>query len=283
MIKVIATDLDGTLFYPKKRFKMVPHSNRKFMNHYIDNGGRIVLVSGRNRYFGHKVMKAIGKNLDLIGCNSSFIEIDGRIVKETFFDKQEIIDVINDIQKTYKPKGFFLMTKDKNMVLNRKDMNVELFIGYRLYELYQGVYREPFIQSDEVFESELQKGQVYKVMFMFGISKKAIQKAKEVNKDLRNKYKNIEACWIGEFIELSPKGCNKAEGIKFYLDYLKINYDNVMVVGDSGNDIPMFQAFQNSFCMRQAPETVSKYANHTISKFSDLQDYVNRDDDIKEK
>jgi Cof subfamily protein (haloacid dehalogenase superfamily) len=283
MIKVIATDLDGTLFYPKKRMRMVSHGNRKFMNNYLDRGGRIVLVSGRNRYFGHKVMKATGRNLDLIGCNSSFIEIDGRIVKETFFDKQEIISVINDIQKIYKPKGFFLMTKDKNMVLNRKDMTMELFIGYRLYEFYQGVYREPFIQSDEVFAQELEKGQVYKVMFMFGISKKSILRAKEVNKELRNKYPNIESCWIGEFIELSPKGCNKAEGIKFYLDYLKINYDNVMVVGDSGNDISMFQAFENSYCMKKAPDTVSKYANHLINKFSDLQDYVDRDDDIKEK
>ena len=31
MIKLIATDLDGTLFYPKKRITVLSKENRKFL------------------------------------------------------------------------------------------------------------------------------------------------------------------------------------------------------------------------------------------------------------
>ena len=49
MGKVIATDLDGTLFYPKRRVRMIKSKSLKFLRRHIDNGGRLVLVSGRKR------------------------------------------------------------------------------------------------------------------------------------------------------------------------------------------------------------------------------------------
>ena len=47
------------------------------------------------------------------------------------------------------------------------------------------------------------------------------------------------------------------------------------MVGDSGNDIPMFKEFpENSFCMSRAPETIQKYAKYTIDKYEDLSRYL---------
>ena len=57
-VKLIATDLDGTLFYPKKRSHMVTKENRAFIHRFVGDGGRILLVTGRNAYFGEKVVEA---------------------------------------------------------------------------------------------------------------------------------------------------------------------------------------------------------------------------------
>ena len=46
--KLIATDLDGTLFYPKKRIKMISKKNLRFLRDRIDKENHIVIVSGRN-------------------------------------------------------------------------------------------------------------------------------------------------------------------------------------------------------------------------------------------
>lgn len=55
MSKLIATDLDGTLFYPKKRIKMISKKSLNFLRQHIDNGGKLVLVSGRNSEYLKKL------------------------------------------------------------------------------------------------------------------------------------------------------------------------------------------------------------------------------------
>ena len=48
----------------------------------------------------------------------------------------------------------------------------------------------------------------------------------------------------------------------------------MFVVGDSTNDISMFDLFENSFVMDSADSKVKTKAKHTISKFSDLKEYT---------
>ena len=65
-------------------------------------------------------------------------------------------------------------------------------------------------------------------------------------------------------------------------NYLKINHDDIFVVGDSGNDISMFKEYQeNSFCMSHAPLSVSKYAKHIVKRFENIDDYLNEDKERK--
>ena len=49
----------------------------------------------------------------------------------------------------------------------------------------------------------------------------------------------------------------------------------MLVVGDSGNDISMFEAYQkNSFCMEHSPDAVKKHAAHVVKRFYDLEKYL---------
>ena len=43
MIKAIATDLDGTLFYPKRKIRLLKTKNRKFLKKLDENDIEIVL------------------------------------------------------------------------------------------------------------------------------------------------------------------------------------------------------------------------------------------------
>ena len=46
-----------------------------------------------------------------------------------------------------------------------------------------------------------------------------------------------------------------------------------MVVGDSGNDVPLFINFPNSFVMKQAPEEVKEKAKYVVESVADLEAY----------
>jgi Cof subfamily protein (haloacid dehalogenase superfamily) len=273
--KVIATDLDGTLFYPRKRIRMISKDNCAFINKFMDDGGKILLVSGRNRYFGEKVAQNLHRQVDVVGCNGSFILDDGHLIKESFFNKDSLRKILNETCREYKIPIVMLFTKRHNLVIPRSGVGWFTGLCYSTYEFFQGTYREPVVRSDKVFYEELEGGEVYKAMLFFGIIPKRKVQAREANKLLRLRYPEAEFSWVEQCIEITPKGASKSEGIAFYLDYNHLSRDNVLVIGDSGNDISMFEAFkEESFCMDHSPDEVKKHASYVIKRFYDLDRYI---------
>jgi Cof subfamily protein (haloacid dehalogenase superfamily) len=279
--KVIATDLDGTLFYPRKRVKMISKENRAFINRFLADGGRLLIVSSRNRYFSDKVSENLGHPIDTVGCNGAFVVSNGEVIKETYFQPGLIRKILSEMRREWHLPLVILDSKHRNMVLTQTGVSSVTNIMYFAYQLVQGVYREPFVRSDKIFYEEIEKGEVYKLLIMFGVTHKKIMETMEINKLLRVRYPEAEFSWMGQGIEVTPKGCSKAEGIAFYLDYNKIDRDNVIVVGDSGNDISMFEEYKaNSFCLSHGRDIVKKHAAHIIDRFSDLEKYIYPSEEI---
>ena len=108
-------------------------------------------------------------------------------------------------------------------------------------------------------------------MIFFGLGKNKGKLSKEINKELREKFPEIESSWSLIVNELTPKGCNKGEGLKRYCKLVNIDPKDLYVVGDSGNDITMFNYFhENSYCMAHAYPSVKKYAKHIIAHVYNL-------------
>ena len=63
MNKVIATDLDGTLLYPKDKKNIVCKPNLYFLQSFIDKGGKVIIVSGRSLAYGLRVKERINRNI----------------------------------------------------------------------------------------------------------------------------------------------------------------------------------------------------------------------------
>lgn len=273
--KIIATDLDGTLFYPKKVVRMVSKKAHRFIDRFTDDGGRLVLVSGRSRFSCEKLVKRLGKPLDFIACNGACIVSNGALIRDITFDAQSVKEMIETAEKDYPVTMAIIFTKHRGMVIRRSELTRLTTMGYNLYMFMQFNYRELFVCSDRVFYEELEKGEIYKVMFMFGASKRKSPVAKKSSESLAERYPGFSVAWSSQVVEVTPKGCDKKEGLLFYLDYNQYKHDNVIVVGDSGNDIPMFDAFpKDSFCMAHSPASVQSHSAYIIDRFHDLEDYI---------
>ena len=95
--KVIATDLDGTLFYPKKRLRMINTNNKLFLRKFIDEGGKVVLVSGRNLRYLEKVKRKLNRPVDAIGCNGAFIKVNDDFIKKSYMNNLKLVKALNDM------------------------------------------------------------------------------------------------------------------------------------------------------------------------------------------
>ena len=278
MGKLLAIDLDGTLFYPKRRRKCICKKNVLFLRKWIDAGNKVVLVTSRSTQFTEKLKDEIQRPVDFITCCSSQIIVGGQMLYEKSMPREKLKKIVAHIEKTYEPIAFLMTTENHPCIIkySRKVSHMYLTF-YRLWHWFQFSYREPYIADNELFEKELNESKVYKIMTFIGLRKKKAAVSKETNKELREAFTEIESSWTAQVNELTPSGCNKGNGVERYCTLMNINKDDVYVVGDSGTDITMFNKFhENSFCMKRGHPSARKYAKHIISRVYKLEELLLR-------
>ena len=273
-MKIIATDLDGTLFYPKDRKNIICKKNLFFVQQFIDQGGKFAVVTGRSFSFCKKVEKVIGRNIDIIAYNGALIYSNGKIISTNIIENDIAKDIIDALIRDYKPACITLMCDD-GMYYIAKNGSILVRVIYKLYYKIQKQYAEKsYFRKDEYYDA-LKSKRIFKILVVFGINKKATLKAEEVSNVLNNSYSNISSTWTNYSMEITKIGIFKGDSLEQYCDLNKFDKNDVYVVGDSGNDISMFKKFYDkSFVMSKGTESVKKFAKYEIEKFEDLSRYI---------
>ena len=233
MAKLLAVDLDGTLFHPKRIKKCIPKKNVLFLRRWIDAGNKVVLVTSRSYQFAEKLKAEIQRPVDFINCSSSQIRANDKIIFEESIPNDVLAKILVKIEQNYNPIAF-LMTTDEHSCIIKSNRNVSgiFMFFYRLWWKLQFVYREPFVWSNELFQKQLESGKILKIMNFIGLRKNKTKLSKELNKQFREEFPEIESSWTVKVIELTPRGCTKGNGVEKYCQIMNIDHNNVYVVGD---------------------------------------------------
>lgn len=279
MIKNIATDLDGTLFYPKRKIKLLSSKNTKFLRKFVsDESNYLILVSGRNVTLNEKISKKIKhEDIAMIGCNGSVIYRGNKMIFEEPIPKDDVKSIYEDLMKNKDVKGIIFMTNKKKMAIIPNNVSGIVVFLVKIGMAFQGVYREKYKYKEKSLMEYLQDDDVkfYKVMPIYGFGKKSYGVAENACVKLNEKYGDkYEIHYSSSSVEIMKKGVNKANALKKLLNMLNLKEAETAVIGDSGNDIPLFEAFENSFCMKKAPEQVKSKAKHVVSGVYEIEDYL---------
>ncbi len=275
MIKLIATDLDGTLFYPKRILGTMVRSNKKFLRNCIAEGRKIVFVSGRNPQVLANIEKATHQPSVLIGCNGGYLYENGQTVISNPMDPVRLKEFMSYIYERFAIVTYFLFDDDKPIYLSLKDLPEASKILF-LFSNYMNVsYRERLIIDEDEFFRKLNTPN-HKLMIHFGFSQLGKNKAIETYHALLNSKfdEYFEFAPSDGAVEITAKGIDKGRMLLQYCEREGIDPDEVAVCGDSGNDITMFTRFPHSFAMNSAPEYVREHANHLIDRVSDIGKYL---------
>ena len=276
MIKAIATDLDGTLFYPKRKLRLMRSKNKKFLKRFIAEGKKVILVTGRNQSVSQKVAIRLKTNeMTIIGCNGGLVIQNGKIIKENPIDHETAKELYSLLCKDEKIRSILVFTAD-NIIVDHEPLNaLERMVG-KIGMNAQGVYNEPYEfgrkKVIDLLNDESRK--IFKIMPWYGLQKNGVELARlatiKYQESVGDKF---EVAWSKDAVEFVTKGVNKAIVLKEILDDFSIEKDEVLVAGDSGNDLPLFENFPNSFVMSHAPEQVKSQAKHVIEIVADLENY----------
>lgn len=272
MPKLIAIDLDGTLFYPKKPIKLVSKENIKFLRWAKANGHEVVFVTSRNREFVEKVLKEINLDIDYVCRNGCVVVHNHQVIVDELMAKEDVQQVTKFLQQRHQRYMFSIDTKEASNIVFTSAYVWYLNILYRFYYLLQGRYREDFDKNNARFEKEIQQSStIQRLLIYFGLGKKTKKLSIEESQVLKSKFPNLEIAWINGMIEVASLGSNKGHALTTLIEAKQWHKDDVIVIGDSGNDVPMFKMFSQSYCMEHAHPSIKKHARYVIKRVYQLQ------------
>ncbi|MGN1295338.1 MAG: HAD-IIB family hydrolase [Bacilli bacterium] len=279
MIKVLATDLDGTLFYPKRKISLISGKNKRFLRKFVNEGKKVILVTGRNQNVSGKVARKIGSKLNLIGCNGGIVIEDGQIIKENCISHDTAKKIYYAKKGDKKILIWMFFTSDGKMYLQHSNCNWLYRIFAAIGLSTQFAYREKYTFGEKKLEAMLddENSHIIKIMPCYGIRKRSRVIAQKATDDFIKDFGDIsEAAWSNTAVEIMAKGTTKASSLKLLTENMGVKDDEIAVVGDSGNDVSLFKEYyENSYVMSNAPDAIKKEAKYEVDSVSDMEKYLN--------
>ena len=249
-IKIIASDLDGTLCYHHGNLVA---KNLPILQQALNNKIKIILTTGRPLNVTLPVVH--NHQLNHHHNNEFIISFTGASIYDLNL-KKEIKQFLIPIAKIHKlwKKALELKIQiwgyqvDQLVVANNSDDN---FIDFDF--LIQKPNQEPLML---IRDYRLITKPFYKLI----VKKHPISKTNQV---WLNFLQEIKIKYYGEherFYEIIDVNTSKGKAIKWIANYLKIPLDKVMSLGDAYNDVSMFKVSKISVAMKDGLDIAKKNA-----------------------
>lgn len=275
MIKLLATDCDGTLFQPKRRIRMMTRANKRLLEDFALAGGKVVLVTGRSKRAADKVNTHLKSDVALLGCNGAYVYENGKMVESHPIDRKDLMELYISTRSSYGIIGWLLFDDTDRIKIAPTNMGKIVSLLAVMLNLFNFNYGEKYVPSETAFIDSIANHPVYKVMPVFGLSAKATAKSHEAFLSISDKFKGkITITEAHQCLEITAPGINKARTLKEYIALEGIGINEVAVAGDSFNDATMFENFPFSFWMDTGDKEVKDKAKYTIHSVSEIRPFI---------
>lgn len=258
--KVLVLDIDGTLTNSKKQ---ITDNTKKSIIHIMEEGHIVMLASGRPT----PGMRRYAKELELEKYGGYLLSFNGGKIINC-----KTGDII--FQKTLPPvilPGLYKFAKENDCGL----------MTYLADTVILGTRRDEYVELEARINGMPIKDVPNFLSFVdFDMNKclmtAPIEKAPGFEDKLNELYGNIVSVYRSEpfFIEIMPKGVDKASSLERMLSAVGIKRENAVCCGDGFNDMTMIRYAGVGVAMANAQEKVKKAADY-ITTSNDEDGIVN--------
>jgi Cof subfamily protein (haloacid dehalogenase superfamily) len=270
MIKLIASDMDGTLLNSDHE---ISKENIEAIKKAEKRGIKFAISTGRIYEDVKPLLDEAGLRCQCIVLNGGeYIDEEGNVLEGIYIDRDqayEIIDMVlkeNIVAEIYTNKGLYTVSSKEEALMEVayriKVFNPETTLeeAKRLAETHPHYINLKYIEDvNEFINSDVKIGKFV-----------AFYNDEETTRKVKNKLESIGGLAITSTftknIEINNKEAQKGLILARVAKKLGIKKEEVMVIGDSFNDYSMFTEFSESFAMGNAiPEIkeIAKYITDT--------------------
>ena len=250
MYKLIAVDMDGTLL---REDKTISDRTKKAIRKAVEKGVRVVLASGRpieglERYL---------EELNLLSKDDYVMSFNGSVIQNV--KTREIVS--KNILKGSDLKRLYALSKEIGV-------NIHAFTkdGCITPKMNEYTELEGRINGIEVYEVDFdtisEEEDVIKVMFIDPqpVLEEAMTRMPET---IYDEFTVVRSAPY--FLEFLNKASSKGTGVKALGEYLGIKQEEIICIGDAGNDLDMIQFAGLGVAMGNAFEEVKEAADYVTS------------------
>ncbi|MFC0470201.1 Cof-type HAD-IIB family hydrolase [Halalkalibacter kiskunsagensis] len=265
MIKLIAIDMDGTLLGDIRK---VTTDNAKAIKEAQNQGIEVVVATGRDEKEARLPVKEANITCPIISVNGAQSRDEKGNILSSFPINKEQANVIFDILRTN--EIYFEVYTNRGTVSNNYEKALQTVVDFLLssgsdddMETMREIAKERFevgaITLVDSYHNFLEQEDtiVLKVL--------AFSKDDQKRNLTRKKLLDIDQLAISasarDNIEITSIHAQKGLAVKAYAQKLGISMNDVMVIGDSFNDISMFEVAGVRVAMENAEQEVKELAD----------------------
>ncbi len=264
-MKLLISDLDGTL-YPRKES---PNPNQlqdnlNAVRRWVEHGNKFAVATARGLHHYPVIAEKLGFDFNFIGGNGAAVRLE---TGETII-KQLPCSVYLDLCR----------------YVLENDLNISVATGYHDCWLWSGNDRYPrgvpaydslwdsivVAKLDEINpEDGVERIQIFVPPHQRDAFKETLS---------RRNYPGIITTSDCDMIDIGPLNSSKGISIMELCAKFGVDRDQLTVVGDSENDIPMFQTTRHSYCIDMAePQVIASAAHSAASVQAVIEQWLDRE------
>jgi Cof subfamily protein (haloacid dehalogenase superfamily) len=266
MIKLIASDMDGTLLNSEHK---ISKENIEAIKKAEKMGVKFAISTGRMYEDVKPLLDENNLRCQCIVLNGGeYIDEDGNILEGIYIGKNEAREIINMIIKEkivaemYTSDGLYSVnTKEEALIqvayrIRVFDPDTTLEDAIELAKSHSHYVNLKYVQDiDEFLNSNIKIGK-------FVAFYNDVETTKKVKKKLESIKGLVIASTFSKNIEINNKEAQKGLILAKVAEKMWIKREEVMVLGDSFNDYSMFTEFTESYAMGNAISEIKETAKY---------------------
>ena len=267
MIKLVASDLDGTIIGRdntifENNFKAINDINNKNIDFVICTGKTYPIIKGMCNKFN--------ASYGIFGNGNQIINLKtGEEIYKKLLSNSEINSCI-DVARAH---NLHIHIYTDNEIISEKELK---FMDLRNYKLQQDKYYDTSLNITVVDDIKqyllFNKVNVCQLVISsesdLSVAKNEILKKEDICVTTIKKYGEYKDKVIDkeyEYLDITPKNINKDNALKILRNYLNIENDEIMAIGDNLNDLDMIKNSGIGVAVANAYDELKQVAKYTTN------------------
>jgi 5-amino-6-(5-phospho-D-ribitylamino)uracil phosphatase len=256
---LIALDMDGTLLNSEGR---ISEGNKEAIVRAQKEGHIVAIATGRAYNDAYRQLERVGLVCPIIGLNGASITlIDGTAIGDVPLDKEKLIPVLEWVRKQqdlyceiYTNDAVYVGLHNRKHLEELADSVADKYPDLR--EIVKKQFQQAIVTYvNDIREVWLEKDTVFYKVLIFSLNKESLEAASLKCKDISGV--TVTSSHPNN-IEINHEQATKGHALTKLAAYYNIDMKDTVAVGDSHNDLSMFQVAGYRVAMGNAAPKVKE-------------------------